>query len=87
LELRSSRIGREKLLVPQFAISGIHSNPGKMQFCASIQLFPHCGGGPCVNDCGCQHGVDLAALDGLIASGGLRVYVFTAALRAAFSDA
>lgn len=39
------------------------------------------------NDSSDQHVPDLASLDGLIASGGRRVYVLTAALRAAFSDA
>jgi hypothetical protein len=50
-------------------------------------LLPHCGSSPLVNNCSCQHVVDLASLDGLIASGGLTVYVSIAALRAALSDA
>jgi hypothetical protein len=42
---------------------------------------------PGVSDSLAQRVADLASPDGLIASGGLTVYVLGAALRAAFSDA
>jgi hypothetical protein len=83
---RAGSVG-EKFPLPQFAIPGIHINPGEMQFFASIQLLMRRSSGLRLNDSSGQHVVDLASLDGLIASGGRRVYVLTAALRAAFSDA
>jgi hypothetical protein len=84
--IRAGSVG-EKFPLPHFAISGLHINPGKMQFLTSIQLLMRRSGGLWLNDSSGQQVVDLAPLDGLIASGGRRVYVLTAALRAAFSDA
>jgi hypothetical protein len=81
----------KKLRVPQFAISGIPGDAEKIELDTSVQWLTHFGGGLWRPRGLTIPGVGMRSIlvsrDGLIARGGLTVYVLSAALRAALSDA